>query len=154
MGEVMNLKITLFAISTLLITAANKEQLKSTDHFNRGPASEVVKEQKVESTEPKVENKKDEKSELANLLCLAKNEATKLSEEVKKLLKDKEEVVAEVNKLKKDKEELKNKKETKKSIDPDKKSKGLDKKMTKNTRKVAAKQDSLSKKVDEMKDEK
>ena len=95
----MKTKITLFALSALVITASNHWSINQVVDLHRGPASE-------EKAEPA---KKDEKSEIANLLCLAKNEAAKLSEEVKKLLKDKEEVVAEVNKLKKENEEIKNK---------------------------------------------
>lgn len=95
----MKTKITLFALSALVITASNHGSINQVVDLHRGPASE-------EKAEPV---KKDEKSEIANLLCLAKNEAAKLSEEVKKLLKDKEEVVAEVNKLKKENEDIKNK---------------------------------------------
>lgn len=94
----MKTKITLFAFSALVITASNQAHFNQVLNLQRGPASEE-----------KIEPVKDEKSEIANLLCLAKNEAAKLSEEVKKLLKDKEEVVAEVNKLKKENEDMKNK---------------------------------------------
>jgi flagellar biosynthesis chaperone FliJ len=98
----MKTKIILFAFSALVITASHHNNIEQAIELHRGPASdnaEVVK--------------KDDKSEIANLLCLAKNEAAKLSEEVKKLLKDKEEVVAEIDKLKKENEDFKKSSEDK-----------------------------------------
>lgn len=98
----MKTKIILFAFSALVVTASHHNNIERAIDLHRGPASdnaEVVKQ--------------DDKSEIANLLCLAKNEAAKLSEEVKKLLKDKEEVVAEIDKLKKENEDFKKSSEDK-----------------------------------------
>lgn len=91
---------------------------------------------------------KKAKASKAEKFAKAQSKATKKAKEQKNTTE------AMIKKLQKDKEELKNKKEQTKKIEPDKKSKGLDKELTKNTRKVANKQASLSKKVDDVKNEK
>jgi hypothetical protein len=97
----MKSKIILFTLATITFAQLNSDSKNNYanpfKHY-RSPASEIKEESKSQKTDNQV-------------TCLSKNENAKVEEDVKKQLKDKEDVLKEIAALKSENEELKKKSE-------------------------------------------